>query len=597
MAATRVAVVLVPQWPLVAAKENYLRVHEVRTASTESSTTGSGGQVEAGPPALLPGAEAPVVLVQNHRVVDADTQARAHGVAAGMRQRSARSLCPHALLLERDEEVEGALFDTVAAAVDTVAAGVEVLTPGVLLMRAAGPARHQGGEESLAEKIIDAVADHTGWDCTVGIAEGPLAAYLAAAAGRIIHPGRSADYLAPHSIQALLHVPLGEPAEAMVDLLERLGIRTLGDFAALPAATVTDRFGPDAAHWHLLCRGEEATPPAAHHPPQPILVEKQLEDPLLSADQAAFAARPLAEELQQRLREHALVCTRLRILARTEDGTEWERTWRHEGALSAADVVDRVRWQCNGWITRAQIEAARSAAARHPRGTAQQTDTVQQGNARWPGGEHQQGSVMRTGAIVHLSLIPVQLIPAVDTAPGLWGDAGEAAHRAEKALARAQGLGGEQAVVVPAPGSGRLLAEQMCLVPWRHEKPAPRPGPWPGALPDPPPATVFRTRPAVQILDRAGAAVVVTARGILSGEPAQLTVQEPAVPALLRVQMRPGSQWPVLAHSAPVVLDERWWQQRRHRGARLQLLLDGEPPTAVLALSRQGQWSLEGLYD
>ncbi len=38
--------------------------------------------------------------------------------------------------------------------------------------------------------------------------------------------------------------------------LQRLGITTLGQFAALPAASVSDRFGADAAACHAVARGE-----------------------------------------------------------------------------------------------------------------------------------------------------------------------------------------------------------------------------------------------------------------------------------------------------------------------------------------------------
>src|SRR5699024_3862312 len=345
----------------------------------------------------------------------------------------------------------------------TVAAGVDVLRPGVLLMAARGPARHQGGEEALAERIIDAVADLTGWDAAVGIADGPFAALLASPRGRLVRPDRSAEYLAPHPIAALRHAPVGPgwghrgpPAApgsehrldlaGTVDLLQRLGIASLGDLADLPTASVADRFGPDVATLQLLARGQEPAPPAARHPEQPILAETTLETPLVRTDQAAFIARPLAEQLHAMLVDRGLVCTRLRIVARTEGGEEMERTWRHDGALTVADVVDRIRWQCDGWITRARL-----------------------------GGP-------ATGAITRIGLHPLQLAPAGENAPALWGSAGEAAQRASRALARAQGLAGEDAIQVPAPVAGRLLAEEVALVPWLTEKPDRRPGPWPGSL-------------------------------------------------------------------------------------------------------------------
>ena len=55
----------------------------------------------------------------------------------------------------------------------------------------------------------------------------------------------------------------------------------------------------------------------------------------------------------------------------------------------------------------------------------------------------------------------------------------------------------------------------------------------------------------------------------------------------------------MLAHAAPVVLDERWWARDGWRAARLQLVVRGASAeeVAVLALSRAGEWTLEGLYD
>lgn len=552
--ATRTAAVIVPDWPLVAARDR---------AERRAEATGE----EPAP--------APTVLLERHRVTHADDAAREAGVLPGMRRRAAQAACPEARVLEADREHEAGLFELVAAAVDTVAAGVDVLRPGVLLMSAGGPARHHGGEERLAERMVDAVAERTGWDCTVGVADGPFAALLAARTGRIIRPGRSGEYLAPHSIATLRHAPVGpgwghrdQPAAERggrmdlaetTDLLERLGLATLGDFADLPTAAVADRFGPDVAVLHLLARGQESAPPATHHPQQPIEVVQVLETPLVRVDQAAFLARPMAEQLHTMLTGRGLICTRLRIVAGTEDGGEMERTWRHDGALSVSDVVDRMRWQCDGWITGAKL-----------------------------GGP-------RTGAITRLGLHPVQLMPAGHGAPALWGSAGEASRRAARAFARAQGLVGEDAVLVPAAIGGRLLSEQVSLVPWRSEKPDRRDGPWPGSLPRPLPATVFRTPPPVRLVDAEDRPVVVTARGLLSGAPHRLLVPSTGAEVLAGHGIRPGSELPVRAHGAPTVLDTRWWRTDGRRAARLQLVL--AEGTAAIALSDAGDWMLEGLYD
>ncbi|MCG7426952.1 DNA polymerase Y family protein [Helcobacillus sp. ACRRO] len=544
--ATRTVCVQVPDWPLLTALEAQ-RDHTLQTDR----------------------AAALLAVMDHHRVLTASASARALGVHAGMKKRSAQATCPNLVLVDRSEDAEAALFETVAAAVDTVAAGVEALRPGALLMPARGPARHAGSEEELAEALINAVADLTGFECTVGIADGPLAAILAARTGRIVRPGEAARYLAPHPIATLLEAPIGHSSRFLttdvslpetVDLLQRLGMHTLGDFAALPVRSVTDRFGPAVALLHLLANGQEPTAPVHIRLDQPIQVDRVLDPSLERVDQAAFVAKPMAEELQEQLRRHGAVCTRLTVIARADGGHETARTWRHDGALTTADIVDRVRWQCDGWIQTARLR----------------TD-------------------IRTGALTHLQLLPEQVVPAGTHAPALWGQTGQKALRAHRAFTRAQSIAGEQAVLIPAPNAtGRLLRDLSATIPWKSEAPAVPTGPWPGRPAAPLPATVFAETIPVQLTDADGADVVVTARGVLSADPTHLTSEQGLPPHL-------AGTAPVglTGFSAPEILDQGWWRSAdaasAHRGARMQVLL--ESGLALVLLSERGTWRIEALYD
>ena len=80
------------------------------------------------------------------------------------------------------------------------------------------------------------------------MADGLFAAVLAARGGVIVPAGGTADFLAPFPVGVL-----GQPE--LAELLDRLGIRTLGDFAALPEAHVLGRFGSDGVAGHRVARG------------------------------------------------------------------------------------------------------------------------------------------------------------------------------------------------------------------------------------------------------------------------------------------------------------------------------------------------------
>jgi hypothetical protein len=116
---------------------------------------------------------------------------------------------------------------------------------GVCALPARGPARFFGGEEMVVSRLVEAVGE----DAHVGVADGLFAAVLAARAQLIVPAGEVRQFLAPWSVATL-----ARPELAVT--LQRLGVTTLGQFAALPSPHVSDRFGADAAACHKVARGE-----------------------------------------------------------------------------------------------------------------------------------------------------------------------------------------------------------------------------------------------------------------------------------------------------------------------------------------------------
>ncbi|MEV1330116.1 DNA polymerase Y family protein [Micromonospora costi] len=504
-------------------------------------------------------ATGPVAVLHANRVVACSERARAEGVRRGLRKREAQGRCPQLTVVEYDPGRDARAFEPVLAAVEELVAGVEVVRPGACALAARGPSRYLGGEEAAAERIIEHVAQTCAVESQVGIADGVFAAGLAARTGRIVPPGGTPAFLAGLPVEAL-----GRPA--LVDLLRRLGVRTLGDFAALPAGDVLARFGFDGSLAHRLAAGRDHRPLAVRQPPADLTVTAEYDEPVDRVDAAAFAARALAEQLHDRLAGHGLACTRLGIEAVTAHGQELHRVWRHDGLLTAAAIADRVRWQLDGWLTGS---SGRGGAGR-PRPTA---------------------------GIIRLRLIPDGVIAQAGLQPGLWGETGEERERAHRALSRVQGILGPEAVLTAVLGGGRSPADQVRLVPWGDERLPARPGepsppgeparpgepPWPGRLPPPAPAVVLPAPLAATVHDAAGEPVVVSARLQLSAAPARLAV---------------GTARPVeiTGWAGPWPVDERWWAPAEaRRRARFQVgLADG---TALLLAVEAGQWLVEAIYD
>ncbi len=500
-------------------------------------------------------ATAPVAVTLANRVIACSAAARAVGVRRGLRRREAQARCPRLHVFVDDRARDARYFEGVTAAVDDIVPRAEVLRPGLLVVSVRGAARYFGSEHTAAERLVDAVAA-AGAECQIGIADRLPTAVFAARAGRIVDPGGDAAFLAPLSIRELSAEPSLSAAgrEELVDLLWRMGIRTVGAFAALLRTDVASRFGADAASAHRLARADRMRGPSGVDPPAELGTVRTCDPPVDRVDAAAFAGRSLAAELHRNLEAAGYGCTRLAIHAVTVGGDQFSRVWRCAEPLTEDATADRIRWQLDGWL-----------------------------NRRNPGDRP-------TGPIATLRLEPVEVISAAALQLTLWGAGDDDRSRARRALLRVQGLLGPEAVQVPVLSGGRGPGERISFTPLGDE-PVPRadPGqPWPGRLPEPAPTVLLDEK--VELLDAVGNPVQVNGRGLFSAEPARLAGRYHGALSWW------AGPWPV---------DEWWWEGADGRAARAQVLLEsrsasgipGESGTALLLCYRRQHWHVEGVYE
>ncbi|WP_026919433.1 DNA polymerase Y family protein [Gordonia shandongensis] len=490
------------------------------------------------------GAETPVAVLHAGRVRACSRSARTQGVRRGMRKRQAQSLCPDLAVHDADEARDGRLFDPLVAAVTDMVPTTEVLRPGLLASAANRAAKAVGGETALAERLVDAVAAE-GVAARVGVADELFTAVLAARSGHAVAPGGDAEYLAGRPITDLVVEPAltGPGRDDLVDLLWRLGIRTLGAFARLDSADVASRFSADAVTAHRLSRGMAGRRPSRAPVPDALAVEHRCDPPIDRIDAAAFLGRRLAQDLHERLAAASLACTRLTIRAVTERGQEHARTWRCAEPLTPEATADRIRWQLEGWLSGT--------------GATQGPDSP----------------------VTRLILEPVEVVdPGALTyalsgagLPAVRGDGLDG--RARRALVRVQGLLGGEAVRVPIPSGGRGPAERVALVAFGDEPVAPRDpaAAWPDRVARPVPSLL--TQVGAELTDVDGIAVTVDDRGAFSSPPAHVRV---------------GSRTHRL----------RWWAgpwPSAPGSARAQVLVDDS--RALLLCCRDGVWTVEGIYE
>jgi len=219
----------------------------------------------AGKPVIVGGAGARGV------VASCTYEARAYGVHSAMPSVRARQLCPHAIFLpgrhSRYAEVSAQLH-TILRDVTPI---VEPIGLDEAFMDVAGALRLLGHPHDIARGLRQRVRDELRLGCAVGIGRSKMIAKLASRAAKprasreglqpgtgvvLVEPVDELAFLHAHDVQALWGV-----GPATTKRLHDLGVRTVGDLAALPAATLARRLGKaSGAHLAALARGEDTDP-------------------------------------------------------------------------------------------------------------------------------------------------------------------------------------------------------------------------------------------------------------------------------------------------------------------------------------------------
>ncbi|HUN78451.1 MAG TPA: hypothetical protein VMU32_05990 [Solirubrobacteraceae bacterium] len=205
------------------------------------------------------------------RVGEVSGAAEARGVHRGMALGEALARCPELRLVPGDPLQAGRAWEEVACALEGIGAAVELASPGLAFFAADGLRGLHGGEAGVIAAAGRALRrpdrgaldrGRMGYRGTGRIGAGPtrfcaLAAALRARPRRarvLRDPVEARRHLAACPVELLAH--RAETAE-LVQPLCRLGIRTLGELAALRPDALADRFGEPGLLARRLALGED----------------------------------------------------------------------------------------------------------------------------------------------------------------------------------------------------------------------------------------------------------------------------------------------------------------------------------------------------
>jgi len=279
------------------------------------------------------------------RVIATDASAARRGIRPGMAFAEARALAADLVALPWDtERVARAALDVATAllaASPRVAWAGERGNEGVWWVDAAG----LGSEPTLAQRLCRIVNYLRFGRARAGIADSAIAAYAAAcgrpgtgrkrntAAPVIVPPGDDATFVAPFPLALLA------PPDDLAETCHALGLRTVGQFAALDSNEVEARFGPEGLAAHRLARGFDTRGPTTPRDDALPVIVCDLGSPVATAEPLLFVLKGALASQGSTLRAKGLAAREIALTLTLDDGSTAEKTVRlarptsHEGAL------------------------------------------------------------------------------------------------------------------------------------------------------------------------------------------------------------------------------------------------------------------------
>ena len=207
-------------------------------------------------------------------VASCSYEARAYGVRSAMPSFQARRLCPQAVFLPGRHDVYAQYSRRVHEVLETFTPVIEGIALDEAFLDVAGARRLFGPPLVIANTIRQRVRDRTGLSASVGVARSKFLAKLASEAAKptatlggvvpgkgvmVVSPDEELTFLHPLPVQSLWGV-----GPATMARLSRFGIRTIGELAALPEATLIAALGNALGrHLHALAwaRDDRAVEP------------------------------------------------------------------------------------------------------------------------------------------------------------------------------------------------------------------------------------------------------------------------------------------------------------------------------------------------
>lgn len=263
-------------------------------------------------------------------VAAASYEARFYGVHSAMPSARAKRLCPRAIFLAGDHEYYRKLSKHIMEIMARFTPLVEPLSLDEAFLDVTSGRRLFGDGRAIAATMRQTIFDEVGLWCSAGVATNKFLAKMASEEAKpsasrhgpvpgkgvfVVEPGHELGFLHPQPARALWGV-----GPATMSKLERIGIVTIGDIAAMPLDRLVGAVGKaSGAHLHDLANARDQRAVEPEHTAKSISQEETFSfDKRDRQDLDRHIVR-MADSVSARLRKADLVARTISIKVRFGD--------------------------------------------------------------------------------------------------------------------------------------------------------------------------------------------------------------------------------------------------------------------------------------
>ncbi|WEX79266.1 DNA polymerase Y family protein [Sinorhizobium numidicum] len=268
------------------------------------------------------------------RLVALDGLAERIGLKRGQGAAEARAMCPSLDVIAADPAADQAFLEGLADWCDRYTPLVALDGKEGLFLDITGCAHLHGGEKALVNDVLSRLF-------SLGVEARATISSSAGLSWAVARYGNAAVIQAEDAERILAPLPVAAlrlPAETTA-LLERVGLKQIGDLLEAPRAPLARRFGSLLLLRLDQARGQEDEPLSPRLPVPSFSSERRLAEPLQDEEHILELTRHLAKDLRSSLERHGEGGRLFELLLFRVDGRVF-RVQAH--AAAALNDVDRI---------------------------------------------------------------------------------------------------------------------------------------------------------------------------------------------------------------------------------------------------------------